>query len=154
MCLAIQVLVWDRRALAFRRGAKRDIQLFAFTSAGPTPPAAPCAPSAPPTTRPTNSSASPTPDSRLTFTYDSGGRPLTAATSGPAGQPTVTLAATYTATGEHLILTDERGHNGTSNFLFQRDASGGTLRTVTLAATYTATGERLTLTDDLAGVGS
>ena len=31
----------------------------------------------------------------LTFTYDSGGRQLTAATSGTAGQPNVTLTSGY-----------------------------------------------------------
>src|SRR5262245_45393420 len=47
------------------------------------------------------------PDATLTFTYDSGGRTLTARTSGGGtNQPDVTLTATYDEVGRPLSLVD------------------------------------------------
>ena len=52
----------------------------------------------------------------LTFTYDSGGNPLTAATSGSAGQPSVTLTSTYNALNQRATLADNLASPATTTF--------------------------------------
>jgi len=71
---------------------------------------------------------------RLTFTYDSGGRQVTAATSGPgAGQPNVTLTSGYDPFGARTGLSDNLAAAGVTTLSY--DAAH---RLTNLAASYGA----------------
>jgi len=68
----------------------------------------------------------------LTFTYDSGGNQLTAATSGPGtGQPSVTLTAGYDASHDRTSLTDDLASIGRTTFTYDP-----AMRPSTVAASY------------------
>ena len=57
----------------------------------------------------------------LTFTYDSGGNQITAATSGPGtGQPVVTLTSAYDAPHDRTSLTDNLSSEGITTLLVRR----------------------------------
>ena len=54
----------------------------------------------------------------LTFTYDSGGNQLTAATSGAAGQPAVTLTSTYDDNHNRTSLSDSLSSAGVISYSY------------------------------------
>jgi RHS repeat-associated protein len=58
------------------------------------------------------------PDATLTFTYDSGGRQVTAATSSSAGQPNVTLTMGYDAVAGRTSLADGLSSAGLSTYQY------------------------------------
>ncbi|MGH9093804.1 MAG: RHS repeat domain-containing protein, partial [Acidimicrobiales bacterium] len=68
------------------------------------------------------------PDATLTFTYDSGGRRAAAATSGPAGQPTVTLTYGHDGADDRTTVTDGLASAGVTTYRY--DAA---LRPTTIA---------------------
>ena len=57
-------------------------------------------------------------NANLTFTYDSGGRQITAATSGTAGQPSVTLTSGYDAFGNRASLYDSLSNTGRTTYSY------------------------------------
>jgi len=83
----------------------------------------------------------------LTFTYDSGGNQLTAATSGPgAGQPSVTLTSGYNAQNMRTTLSDNLTSSGITTFTY--DAAE---RLTEVASTYGGTaGPQVVYTHDQA----
>ena len=67
----------------------------------------------------------------LTFTYDSGGRQITAATSGTAGQPSVTLTSGFDQIGNRTTLYDSLSNTGRTTYTYD-----SALRLVTIARDF------------------
>jgi len=72
----------------------------------------------------------------LTFTYDSGGNEITAATSGPGtGQPSVTLTSGYNAQHSLTSVTDNLSSQGITTYVYD---AGQRLTTITTSYAGTA----------------